>query len=141
MAKVRGQDAVLYLTDDLFPAICARSITFDMTNEIIETSITGSGRYRTFKPGAIEWAGTIEGFSVIGVPDNIVIQNFYSFIEQGLPVRCRWYEVESTGEYYLQKEGYVIFESVNETSSFDNMVTFNASFKGTGPITITSDHV
>lgn len=143
MAKVRGSDVLLLLTDDGFVAACARSITFDISNELIETSITGSGKFRTFKPGAIEWSGTIEGLTLLvnGVTDDVTVEILYGYLLSGSEFACRWYEQDITATHYMNKTGYIILESINETSSFDNMVTFTANFKGTGPITITTGDI
>jgi predicted secreted protein len=140
MAKVRGEDVVLIMTDDLFKVICARSITFDINRESIETSITGSGNFRTFKQGAIEWSGSIEGLTFIanGTIDDQTIESFYLKMFNNIPFYIRWYEEDENNEFFLQKEGFCYIDTINETSSFDNMATFNATFRGTGPITITT---
>jgi hypothetical protein len=143
MGKVRGEDVVLILSDDLFKIICARSITFDIQQDLIETSITSGGRFRSYVPGAMSWGGTIEGLTFIayGSVDDQTIESLYLRIMNGLSVKIVWYEKDENNEYYLQKEGQCYIESINETSSFDNMATFTANFKGTGPITITSGDI
>ena len=143
MAKVRGEDVLLLLTDDGFTVACARSITFDISNDIIETSIKGSGRFRTNVTGAIQWSGTIEGLTLLvnGTTNDITVESLYGYLIAGTPLACRWYEQDITASHYLNKTGYIIIESINETSSFDNIVTFTANFKGTGAITITTGDI
>ena len=142
MAKVKGIDVVLRYSDDMFPIICARSIQFDINREMIETSVTGSGYTKTFVPGAIEWGGSIEGLAFIsgGTVDGDM-SILYSYIQNGTYFQLRWYETDENNQYYLQKSGYGYINSISEISSFDNMVTFNASFTGSGPITITTGNV
>jgi len=67
MGKVRGEDVVLSINvaDVLTPIACGRSISFDIQNDLIETSITNNGNYRTYTPGALNWSGTIEGLVFI----------------------------------------------------------------------------
>ena len=143
MAKVSGSSVVLYLTDDLYPAACARSITFDLSNDIIETSVKGSGNFRTYVQGAITWGGTIEGLTLLtdGTTSDITTATLYNWIISGFTVIAKWYEQDVNAQYYMIKQGEILLESVNETSSFDNMVTFSANFKGIGPITITTGNV
>jgi predicted secreted protein len=139
MGKVRGQDVVISLSDDLYPVACARSVTFELSNEVIETSITGSGNFRTFKQGAIEWGGTIEGLTQlveVPGPELISIDTIYNWIINGITGRIRWYEEDTTGTRFEYKDGEIMFVTASETSSFDNMVTFNVTFKGIGPVTI-----
>lgn len=142
MAKVKGIDVVLRYSDDMFPFICARSIQFDISRDMIETSVTGSGYTRTFVPGAIQWSGTLEGLAFIsgGTVDGDM-SIMYTYIQNGTLFELRWYEEDEGGTYFLQKTGYAYINSISEISSFDNMVTFNASFTGSGPITITTGNV
>lgn len=141
MAKVKGEDVVLSVNvaDVLTPIACGRSITFDIQNDLIETSITGNGNYRTFIPGALDWSGTIEGLVYIYKENNPYngLGQLYDFITAGTQVTITYYEVDELGTTFLKKEGNAYIQSINETSSFDNMVTFTANIKGTGQINIT----
>ena len=143
MAKVSGSSVILYLSDDFYPAACARSITFDLSNDIIETSVKGSGNFRTYVQGAITWGGTIEGLTLLtdGTTSEITVAALYNWIVTGLTGSVQWYEKDVNNQYYLMKQGQILIESVNETSSFDNMVTFSANFKGIGPILIQTGNV
>lgn len=222
MGKVRGEDVVLYLENigDKCnqPIACARSITFDIQQDLIETSITGNGRFRTYVPGAASWNANceglvalknintitvtgqisryenlgIEGF-IIDIPDlcikiggtlivsgtgaadgsyivlnfgttgggtetlitvttpvpnfttinasltyqelNFGMENMYDSIIAGTNVFLEFYETDVDGNY-LKKTGTAYIESLNETSSFDNMATFTVNLKGTGPIEV-----
>lgn len=140
MGKVIGQDVVLKYSDDMFPFLCARSIQFSIKKDLIETSITGSGAYKTYTQSSLSWSGTLEGLTIIsgGTMDGDM-SIIYDLITNQGQFEIRWYEEDVTGTYYLQKTGYCYLVSVSEVSSFDNVVTFNADFTGTGPITITSD--
>ena len=66
MGKVKGEDVILYV-QDIFntkcpdPIGCARSITFNMDIDMIETSITGNGNFRTYIPAAKTVTANIEG--------------------------------------------------------------------------------
>lgn len=141
MAKVNGINAVLKFDDDQFPVICARSIQFDINREMIETSVSGSGVFRTYVSGAIEWSGSCEGFVVVDPSQDAVMEVIYRTLIEGVSVLMTWYETDTTGAYYLQKQGYAFISSISEISSFDNMATFTINFTGTGPITITTDNV
>lgn len=141
MGKVRGEDVVVSIIDGdvLTPIACGRSITFDISNELIETSITNSGNYRTFTPGALEWNANIEGLVFI-YKDNSTyygLGQLYDLITNGTIININYYEVDVDGTSFLNKTGSAYIESINETASFDNMVTFTANIKGTGQITIT----
>ena len=141
MGKVRGEDVVLSINvgDVLTPIACGRSITFDIQNDLIETSITNNGNYRTYTPGALSWSGNIEGLVFI-YKDNSTFNGLgqlYDLITNGTSININYYEVDEDGTTFLNKTGNAFIESINETSSFDNMVTFTANIRGTGQITIT----
>jgi hypothetical protein len=268
MGLVRGEDVILSIAEYqenvgyvYLPIGCARSITFDISTDFIETSVTESGAFKTFIPSGKQYTGNIEGLvfldkpkvnevnatatvaynpayapffpndgttAVVTVDDpddgsiiicsvisaftnyedlvdamvtdinanaynysavkqviaggfNIVITarpglgstmvglcstvfNFdgtifynntyfsggvdsyfpakynmglmYSKIVSGEILGLKYYETDDDN-HYLQKQCEVYIESINETASFDNIVTFTASFKGTGQPTIT----
>lgn len=143
MNLVYGKDVVISLTDDLFPFACARSITLTIDSDMIETSTTGSGNFRTYIPGALSFNGTIEGLAVInyGSTSDFTIENLYGFITSGQLFKLKWYEQDVNGLHFMSKEAMVYIESLTETASFDNVVTFSANFKGSGPITITNGDI
>jgi uncharacterized protein (TIGR02145 family) len=138
MSKVNGKDAILYkyneTTLDWVPFGCARSITLDISREMVETSITGNGVFKTYVPGAGSVSGTIEGLVFISLdsPTLITMKEVYDLIINGTTFNIKYYERDFTFQTYLQKELTVLLESLNETASFDNMVTFSANFRGVG---------
>lgn len=267
MGLVRGEDVILsaYTSAEggfaYRPFGCARSVTFDISTDFIETSVTESGAFKTFIPSGKQYSGNIEGLvfldkpatagvnatatisynsaygpyfpndgltAVITVEDpddgtiticsvsgpfntyedlvdaividinsniynysavkvsvsggfNIVITartglgstmvglcsaqfNFdgtilynnsyfsggvnpyypskislgwlYDRIITGERIQLKFYETDDDN-HFLQKVCFVYIESINETASFDNMVTFSAQFKGDGIPTIT----
>jgi uncharacterized protein (TIGR02145 family) len=147
MSKVNGKDAVLYkyneTTLEWVPFGCARSITLDISREMVETSITGNGVFKTYIPGAGSVTGTIEGLVFINwvETDMITMKTMYDYIIQGAPMTLKYYEEDTNGTTYLKKEITAYIESLNETSSFDNMNTFTANFRGIGAPTITSEYI
>lgn len=142
MGKVRGDDVVLSIfdagVDDFVPFACARGITFDISREMIETSITNSGVFKTFIPGPGECSGTIDGLVFIqkDVTTNFDLGRMYDLLIAGTYVSIKYYETDIDGAYFLEKEVGAYFESITETASFDNISTFSATFKGVGLPTI-----
>jgi hypothetical protein len=266
MGLVRGEDVIVSIAEYqdgvgfvYIPIGCARSVTFDISTDFIETSVTESGAFKTFIPSGKQYSGNIEGlvfldkpktsetratftFDFTGFVDdfpsdgtNVDIQVqlpdttyellygnlgapfatfslfinsikdginssgtgftsvisgnlliitsapgygasmngqlciysietgtlpnmigssgfaggangyfpskynlglMYSKIISGEILGLKYYETDDDN-HFLQKECEVYIESINETASFDNMVTFSATFKGTGAPTIT----
>lgn len=267
MGLVRGEDVILSMAEYqdgvgyvYIPIGCARSVTFDISTDFIETSITESGAFKTFIPSGKQYSGNIEGLVFLDKPKisevkatatldlteisdsgvfpssgnlfaNIIVTgysllyttstgtfaNFSDFINNlndginaagsgydftsvisgnsliitafsglgasinGTGIECnytispnpsvridstfsggvngyfpskynlglmyskiisgeilglKYYETDDDN-HFLQKQCSIYIESINETASFDNMVTFTAQFKGTGAPTIT----
>jgi len=268
MGLVRGEDVILSAISSApggsayYPFGCARSVTFDISTDFIETSVTESGAFKTFIPSGKQFSGNIEGlvfldkpflpevratvtldlseiedsvvfptsgelYSLIRVfeptgwvnlfststgtfanfsafltymnnginaggtgytsvisagtsliitarpglgddlngnacqcqytvspgPINLIDFNFlggvngytpskismglmYDKIITGERIELKYYEIDDNN-HFLQKVCGVYIESINETASFDNMVTFSAQFKGDGAPTIT----
>jgi hypothetical protein len=145
MGLVKGIDAMLKINDEGSPVIigCARSITFDIQRELIETSGAGTGVFRTYKPAAIGFSGTIEGLvNITPSGDPVGINKLYDYLIDGTVLSCTFYEVDiATPQNYLEKQCDMFLTSLTEVASFDNIATFTATFTGTGAITITSDEV
>jgi hypothetical protein len=131
-AKVMGTDVVLQLTDDAFPLLCGRSVTFDIQRETVETSYINGGQYRTYIAGPITYTATIEGLVNIAGGD-LDLPPIYNLLVNGTKVLCNYFEEDTEGNQF-QKQFYGYIESISEAASFDNIATFTVTIKGSGPI-------
>jgi hypothetical protein len=266
MGLVRGEDVILSASASTdvgtayFPFGCARSVTFDISTDFIETSVTDTGSFKTFIPSGKQYSGNIDGLVFLDkafepetratvtldlseIEDSVVFPTsgelyslirafepagwvnlfststgtfanfsaFLTYMNNGIntgstgytsvisgssliisarpglgddlngnacqcqyttggptsnidsdflggvngytpskislgwmyarlnldeKIQIKYYETDDEN-HFLQKVCYVYIESINETSSFDNMVTFTASFKGDGAPIIT----
>jgi predicted secreted protein len=102
MGKVKGQDVVLYLYDlndkCNHPIACGRSVTFDIQQDMIETSITGNGRFRTYVPGAASWSASVEGLvSIVNVKDVTIQVGLTRYYQAAIPNPITGFILETTG--------------------------------------------
>ena len=147
MALVNGKDVLLTIQDGTItgnvPIGCARGITFDIKRDMIETSVTGNGVFKSFVPAMGEVTANVDGLVWIQkeIGDKIDLGKVYNWIMAGTGFMLTFYETDVTGGFFLQKQVYAYLESVNETASFDNISTFSASFKCTGAPMITYGEV
>lgn len=114
-------------------------------NSLIITARPGLGATMNGNASICIWdfnpnSGIIYGSFSGGVngyfPSKFSLGLMYSKIVGGDILYLKYYEVDDDN-HYLQKECNVYIESINETASFDNIVTFSATFKGTGIPAIT----
>lgn len=75
MGLVRGEDVILSIPqyqpgigDVYIPIGCARSVTFDISTDFIETSVIESGAFKTFIPSGKQYSGNIEGLVYLDTP-------------------------------------------------------------------------
>lgn len=74
MGLVRGEDVILSMYTqtatgfEYVPFGCARSVTFDISTDFIETSVTESGSFKTFIPSGKQYSGNIEGLVFLDKP-------------------------------------------------------------------------
>lgn len=135
MALVNGKDVLIEMNNgtELVPVGCARSITFDIRRDFIDTSITGQGIWQTSIPAAGSFSATIEGLVFLAADDNAKTQmNFYyQSLISGSLISVSFTDDDLSGNELIKSfSGYI--ETITETASFDNMVTFSATIKGTG---------
>lgn len=147
MGLVNGKDVILTILgpsmDDYEVIGCARSVTFDISTEFIETSISGNGKFKTFVPSMKECKGTIEGLTFIQkeITDKVDIGALYDLIKAGTQFGVRYYETDISNTFFLQKQLSCYIESITETASFDNMTTFSMNIKINGEPTFTYGEV
>lgn len=77
MGLVRGEDVILSILESqdgvgnvYVPIGCARSVTFDISTDFIETSVTESGSFKTFLPSGKQFSGNIEGLAFLDKPES-----------------------------------------------------------------------
>ena len=144
--KVRGIDVVLTIKEtggvDFYPIACARSITFNINREFIETTSYGAGYFKSYVPSVMSMTANVEGLVLLGksIDANWNMGKLYDLlidITGGNHFYLKFYEVDDTGVLFLQKECKAYLSAITETASFDNMTTFTADFIIDGPVTIT----
>jgi hypothetical protein len=144
--KVRGIDVVLTIKEtggvDFYPIACARSITFNINREFIETTSYGAGYFKSYFPSVMSMTANVEGLVLLGKSIDATwnmgkLYDLLIDITGGNHFYLKFYEVDDTGVLFLQKECKAYLSAITETASFDNMTTFTADFIIDGPVTIT----
>jgi hypothetical protein len=117
------------------PYACARSCSFSIETDTIETSITGSGKYRTFVPRSNASTGSLEGLTQLEKINNLSISDLIQLQVDHEILLMRWEDVSDNGDVFT-KELEMFITNTTQTASFDNVATFSVSLQGTGPITL-----
>jgi len=136
---VRGENVTVFKYDDSIfawvPYACARSCSFVIETDTIETSITGSGKYRTFIPRSNASTGSLEGLTQLGLVNNLSVADLITLQINHEILLMRWEDVADNGQVFT-KELEMFITNTTQTASFDNVATFSVSLQGTGTITL-----
>lgn len=134
---IRGGNAVLYINSSGWKGyLCSRSFSITTNSDMIETSIVGSGNWRTYVASALNFSVSIDGLIAIETTTDFTIDELESLMINGTETDFK-IEYEADSGMIYRKEFSGLIESIELTSSFDNVSTFAISIKGTGAITNT----
>lgn len=135
MALIRGQNVVLLSYSGGFwkPIVCGRSCTLTTNKEIIETSITGSGVYRTYIAAGSTWTVNFDGIVYLLMDNTLALPDLRTLQEAGDPILIRFQRTDQAGNVYTD-EGYGILIEIPDTGEMNNVNVFGITLQGTGPL-------
>ena len=136
MSLVTGDNVMGYIYDggQWKPVVCGRSITLNIQRETIETSITGTGTFRTYKPTGITWDATIEGLVYLQKVNTLALPDMTAYLIAGTELLFRFQRTDQDANVYLN-EGQALVVNVSDTGAIDSPDTFTMQLKGTGVLT------
>lgn len=116
------------------PYACARSISINLTTDFIETSVSGTGVWRTYKPTALSWGASMEGVVSIDDEDRVTLEDLRAKQVLQEQVYLKFQRVDDDGNEY-NEYGYAYIADSQDTGSYNDMATFSIEFRGEGPLT------
>lgn len=136
MSKVLGIDweGFIYVGGQWKLSMCARSGNMSIDTETIETTVTGSGNYRTFEPTAHTFGVSLDCISALNEPSGITLPELQALQLAKTKTLWRFTQTSIDGDIYT-KEAYFYIVNSTDTGSFDGIATFSITLKGTGSIT------
>lgn len=140
MADVlQGKDCVLmaYKDGGYYPFVCAQTVDFNLSTELLPSTSINSGTYRTFQPRLSEWGISLSGVtrlrdtsaSAVFVLDTIADQ----VRQSGMDIRLL---LTDEGGYVRRLEGHVYIPQSNITGTVGQVSKFGTEFKGSGPLVL-----
>ena len=135
MAIVTGNNVSLKIYDNGAYRLyaCAMSCELSISTGTIETSVTGSGTWASFKPQKHSWSGSFSGVVNLDVDGQLTIYSLRALqIAMTLLVIQFTYLDQDGNEYNVNGSGYI----VNSSSSGEenNISTFNIELQGSGAL-------
>lgn len=136
--KVAGKNVVILIKVGLEYKLyaCATSATLNVTTEVIETSVSGSGKFATFAPTKNSFTGTLEGVTTLEEDSMLSLKDLRGK-QLNQDVLTVLFQRSAGTSTYTDKGDFIITGS-SDTGSFDDMNTFSIEMQGTGPLIQTS---
>lgn len=130
---VSGKDVIVYVYDGGSWKIyaCAKSCTFSVTTEFIETSVAGQGANATFIPTKNYFSGTLDGVVSLEVGSTLNYSDLQTKQISHELLLMRFIRTSRGGQVYTSEASFYIASS-SDTGSFDAANVFSIELKGTG---------
>lgn len=137
MSLVAGKNFIFYIFDGgtWKEYVCARSGNMSISTDTIETTVAGSGNYKTYEPTVHSFTASIDGVISLNVSGSLSLADLQAMQLAKTKLLCRFIQTSQDGDTYI-KEAYFFITNSTETGGFDGVATFSLSLIGTGSITI-----
>lgn len=132
--KVAGKNVIIFIKvgSDWELYACATSATLNVNTDMIETSVSGQGKFATFLPTKNSFTGTLEGVTSLEESGKLSLPDLRQRqLAQNL-LMLRFQRSDGTNLY--TEEGSFYITSSSDVGSFDAMNLFTIQLQGTGPL-------
>jgi hypothetical protein len=138
--KVQGKNVVIFIqqgTDWVLYA-CATSATLSVKTDLIETSVSGQGKFATFLPTKNSFTGTLEGVTSLEEAGKLSLPELRKKQLNQEILKLRYQRSDGTNLY--TEEGSFYITSSDDVGSFDDMNIFTINAQGTGALSEVSSN-
>lgn len=126
---VQGKNVVVYVQG--YPYACAISATVNVGTDTVETSVKGSGIWKTFLPRQNSWTASLTGVVTLEEVEKYSLPELRSMQWSLMPVLMRFEHTDDGGKVYTE-EGSAIIISTTDESNVDVLNTFTIELQGNG---------
>ncbi len=136
MSHVQGKNVVLFIYDGGVwkPYACARSVTFTVNTDMMETSVSGHGRFATYIPTKNSLTASMEGVVSLSEPGSLTLADLRQRQIGHQLLLMRFQRTADNADVYTDEASLYITSS-SDTGSYDDMNLFSIELQGTGVIT------
>ena len=128
----QGSEWVLYA--------CATSATLNVTTDIIETSVSGNGRFKSFLPTADSFTGTLEGVTSFEPDGKLSLQDLRKKQIDHELLRIKFQRSVDPENVYSEEASFYITSS-SDVGSYDGMNNFTIEMQGTGILSVGDNQI
>jgi hypothetical protein len=136
MSLIKGENIILFIYSDTIwkPVVCGRDCSFNTNAESIETSITGSGAWRTYEYKALTWTCSFDGVILLDGLNQLSLQDIRALQYSRQKVLIRYQREDQDSNVYTD-EGYGLVTSISDSGNYQDLGTFTIEILGSGPLT------
>lgn len=137
MSLIRGENVVIFLFDgdQWKPVICGKSCSITTVAETIETSITGSGNWRTYEYAGFTWSANIEGATNLDQDNTITLNDFRLKQRDREKIQIKYQRTDQDSNVYTD-QGYALITNVSDSGAIDDLNLYTIELQGSGPLTL-----
>lgn len=134
---VKGENCILEFYDGGVwkTFACGRSVTFDVITEVIEKTVSESGKFKHIVPTVNSFTLTFDGIVALGDSNFLNLYNLRQLQINHVLVRTRFTRTAMDGVSIYRDEVFFYIKRSQDIGSFDNIATFSIEAEGTGAIT------
>lgn len=138
MSKVAGKNVIIYIKSgsDWVLYACAMSATLNVVTDLIETSVSGTGRFATFIPTKNSFTGILEGVTSLEQSPKLSLPDLRQRQLAQEHLLMRYQRTDADGNLYTEEASFYIASS-SDSGSFDAMNLFTIELQGTGILSLT----
>ncbi len=136
MAIVKGSGVVIRFDAGsglMVPFACGRSITINMTSDIVGKSTIGSGDWKEKEVVALDWNFSIEGVVYLDTIGMITAPTLYQFWLNMAPVAIDYTLTDIDGAEVVMS-GNALITNITTNGAVNNVSSLNVTGEGTGEL-------
>lgn len=135
MSVVLGKNVMLYQFDAFWkPWACGTDCSLTTTKETVETSITGTGKWRTYEYAGGTWDISFDGLIFLQKVNTLALPDIRQFQDEDVKILVRYERIDEDGNVY-QEEGIGLLVSITDSGSDGAPGTFSIKILGSGKLT------
>jgi hypothetical protein len=136
MSIVKGDNCIvlIYNSGMWKNYVCARDCSLDTQTDMIETSVSGAGKYATFEPTKNSFSGTMGGLISLNVANALTLPELRALQLSHTKLLMRFTRTDDNANVYTD-ECYFYITGVQDSGPFGDLASFSVSLRGTGGIT------
>lgn len=132
MSNVLGKNVVVRVYQNGWKLYgCASSCSLSVTASMVETSVTGSGKWATFAGQKLGWSGTLDG--LVNFDQAITLYDLRVLQVNLTPLQIQYERVDGAGNSYTDT-GVAYITDSSDTGQNDDVASFSIQLQGSGPL-------